>query len=313
MARISACVMTYNEEHDIEVCLQSLRWANEIIVLDSFSKDRTLEIAKKYTDKIFQSKWPGSPSIQRNLCAQKAAGDWILQVDADERIPKELSDEIMYAINSQAHFDAYYIARKNYWLGYWIRHGGWYPDYGIRLYKKASGSWEGHSHEKFTMKGEAGILKNPLIHDNLKSIHEHVQKQIFSSLHEIREVAENNLKIYWIFPFRVTGFFIWRFIRGPKNWIAVRALYKELITNKVEIAWLIPMYPLIRFFYMYILRFGFLDGIPGFWVAVLSSTNEALRYAKIWEYLHNKNKKTVNLDYFDSEKMQDLYRSSWVE
>lgn len=313
MLKVSACVITYNEEKDLAACLESLLWADEIIVLDSFSQDKTVEIAKNFKAKVFQSPWPGSPAIQRNLAADKASGEWILQVDADERIPQDLKEEILSVINQHSGNDAYYIGRKNYWLGYWIRHGGWYPDLGVRLYKKEAGKWQGHSHEKFITKSRVGVLKNPLIHDNLKSIHEHVQKQIFSSHHEIREVAENNLKLYWVFPFGIACKFFLKYIKGPKNWLALRNLYKELIKNKIEIAWLIPFYPLIKFFYMYFLRLGFLDGVPGFWVAVLSSTNEAFRHAKIWEYLHNKKLKKIDLDYSDDKRMQELYHSSWAE
>jgi len=314
MTKISVTVITFNEEKDIDKCLRSIQWVDEIIVVDSFSSDKTVEIAKKYTDKVIQRKWSGF-SDQKNFAAEIALGEWILQFDADERATDMLKEEILGVINDSESLDGYYIARKNYWLGKWIKHGGWYPDYAIRLHKKGAGYWEGYSHERFVMNAKAvktGTLKNALIHDNLKSIHEHVQKQIFSSLYEMREIVENNFKIYWIFPFRITGIFLWRFMKGPKNWLSVRLLYKELIKNKVEVVWLIPFYPLIRFFYMYFLRLGFLDGVAGFWIATLSSTNEALRYAKIWEYLHNKEMKIPNLDYTDPEKMQELYRSSWM-
>jgi len=311
MTKLSVIVITFNEEKDIGECLKSIRWADEIIVIDSFSSDKTVEIAKKFTDKVIQRKWPGF-SEQKNFAAELASNKWILQLDADERVTETLKEEILKVINDSESLNGYYIARRNYWLGKWIRHGGWYPDYALRLFRKGKGKWQGLTHEKFIVDGKIGILKNDLIHDNLKSVNEHLQKQLISTMQEVREAANNNLRIYWLFPFRVFFGFLFDFLKGPKTWLSFRILYKEKIKNKVDVVWLIPFYPIVKFLYMYIIRLGFLDGWHGFWVATLSGIYEAIRYAKIWEYQYLKSKGLITLDDINNlDKIQQIYKNYW--
>ena len=119
MSKISATVITYNGERDIEGCLQSLGWVDEIIIVDSFSTDRTVELARKYTDRIYQS--PGSSfSIHRNFAAEKATSEWIFHLDVDERVTESLALEIQEVVNSEFCNDGYYIPRRTFWLGKWI-------------------------------------------------------------------------------------------------------------------------------------------------------------------------------------------------
>lgn len=310
MPTISATVITYNEQKDLDACLQSILWCDEIFVVDSFSTDKTVEIAKKYTPNIHQRKWYG-PADQKNHAATLANCEWILQIDADEIIPQELQKEMIQIVNKDIDIDAYYCARKNYWLGYWIKHGGWYPDLAIRLYKKGAGIWIGASHERFVISGKSGVLTNPLIHNNIRSVHEHVQKQIYSSVLEMKDVVDNDLELFYIFPFNSAWKFLVEFIKRPKTWVTIRILYKEIFKNRLEIAWLIPLYPIVRFIYMYFFRFGFLDGIPGFWVATLSSTNEAFRHAKIWEYLQLKKHSKDISHYIDKNIISRSTQSAW--
>lgn len=311
MGKISVVVITFNEEKDIEECLRSVRWADEIIVVDSFSSDKTIEIAKKYASKVIQKKWLGF-SGQKNFAAGIASGEWILQLDADERVTDALKDEIFTVITGSSNLDGYYIARRNFWLGKWIKHGGWYPDYALRLFKKNKGQWDGFTHERLVVAGNTGILKNDLIHDNLKSINEHLQKQLISTMQEMREAANNELKIYRVFPFKIYFNFLITFLKGRKTWLSFRILYKEKIKNKFEIAWLIPFYPILRFIYMYIFKLGFLDGWYGFWIAVLSGMYEAMRYAKIWEYQQLKGKGLISInDINNQEKIEQMYKNYW--
>jgi glycosyltransferase involved in cell wall biosynthesis len=306
MTTISVTVITFNEELDLEECLKSVQWANEIIVVDSLSTDFTVEIAKQYTHKVYQNPFPGF-AAQKNFAAEKASGNWILQLDADECVPPPLRDEILSVITAPDACDLYYIPRRNYWLGHWIRHGGWYPDYAPRLFRRCRGHWEGFTHERFVVAGRTGVLKNDLIHDNLKTVHEHVQKQLISTIQEVREAAENDLKLYWFIPSGIIIDFLRRFLRGPRTWLTIRLLYKDLIKNKVDIVWLMPFYPILKFLYMYILRCGFLDGAAGFWVAALSAVYTTIRYAKLWEYAHSKKYDAIPSD----KEMRTYYRSWW--
>src|SRR3989304_6588299 len=131
---ISALVLTKNEEEMIEDCLRQLRFADEIVIVDQNSKDHTLKIARKYTDRIFKSS-ANDFAQNRNTLKDQAKGKWLLYVDADERLPQELIKEIKIAI-SKNEFGAFYIPRKNYVLGKWVRHGGWWLGYAPRLFEK---------------------------------------------------------------------------------------------------------------------------------------------------------------------------------
>lgn len=175
MAKLSVIVITKNEEENIRDCLESVKWADEIILVDSFSRDKTVEIAKKYTGKIFQKEWVGY-GRQKNLALEKATGDWVLNIDADERVTKELAQEIKETIQTQE-YDGYYIPNKVYFLGKWIRHSGWYPDYHLRLFKKGKGKFnERMVHEAVKVEGKKDYLKGPIEHFTAKSIGEYLNR-----------------------------------------------------------------------------------------------------------------------------------------
>lgn len=174
MTKISALVITKNEEEHLSECLESLKWVDEIIVIDSGSIDKTVEIAKKYTPKVYFHKWPGY-SEQKNWGATKCKNEWIISVDADEQVSKELKEEIVKAAETEPH-DGYWIPTKDFMFGRWILHGGWYPQEHIRLYKKAKSSWGKNVHETITVDGSVGHLTNPLLHFGHTDILEFVGK-----------------------------------------------------------------------------------------------------------------------------------------
>jgi hypothetical protein len=132
-------------------------------------------------------------------------------------------------------------------------------------------------------------------------VQQHVERMVMRSAPlEVKEAVENDVHIYLIFPWRPFLEFLVQFLKGPKTGLAFRLLYKGVIKNRVEVGWLIPFMPLVRFFYMYVIRLGFLDGVPGFWIAVLSGFYEAVRYAKLWEHFYKKNQQdAVGIDYRD--------------
>ena len=162
MAMLSVLIITKNEELHLEDALESVAWADEIVVVDSGSTDKTVEIAKKYTKKVFHHDWPGY-SEQKNWGAGKCSHDWILSIDADERATPELRVEIESALKKND-ANGYYIPTKDFMFGKWILYGGWYPQEHIRLYKKAESSWGKHIHEVVKVDGQVGHLKNPILH-----------------------------------------------------------------------------------------------------------------------------------------------------
>lgn len=164
---ISILVLTKNEERVIDACLASAKWADEIILVDNFSNDKTIEITKKYTNKIFQKEFE-SYDKERNFALAKAGCEWVFYLDADERISLQLKKEIKQLITQNSSFQtatAFAVPRKNILLGKWQKHGSFWPDYQIRLFKKSAlKTWKGELHERPEFTGSLGYLKNPLIH-----------------------------------------------------------------------------------------------------------------------------------------------------
>ena len=174
--RISAIVITFNEEQKIERCLKSMEWVDEIIIVDSFSTDRTVEICKRYTEKVYQHPWPHSFSAQRAVAVSYATNDWILALDADEVVTAALRDSRRF-FESRPAADLFMIPRKEYFAGKWIEAGGWYPQYKTILYRKSMGEWTGLIHMKVITRGTTGYLNNPILHDGyeLQGFHGQIQ------------------------------------------------------------------------------------------------------------------------------------------
>jgi glycosyltransferase involved in cell wall biosynthesis len=178
----SVIIITKNEASHIGRCLESVLWADEIIVLDSGSEDNTVEICKRYTDSVFITDWPGF-GIQKQRALDKAKGDWVLSIDADEIVTAELRMEIEKALQ-QEQFNGYDIPRLSSYCGRQIRHGGWWPDYVLRLFRRNVGYFtESVVHERIVVQGEIGKLTSPLLHDAFVSLDEVLHKvNYYSSL-----------------------------------------------------------------------------------------------------------------------------------
>lgn len=173
--RISATIITLNEEKNIGACLDSLFWADEIVVLDSTSNDRTVEIARKYTDKVFIEPWTGQ-GTHKNRATDLAQGPWIFSIDADERTTPELVKEIRVAVDKATH-DAYALRRKNFYRGRWIRHSGWWPDWVIRLFRKGEARFNDRViHEALVVEGAIGKLKQPLLHYSFEDVGSFIER-----------------------------------------------------------------------------------------------------------------------------------------
>ncbi len=243
---ISAVIICYNEEEKIERALSSLLGvADEVVVVDSGSQDRTLEICRRYTDRVFQRPWSGYRS-QKQFACDLAHHDWILSLDADEELSPELKDEIVgWKALDSVPYGGYQIPRLSFFLGRWIRHTTWYPDWQLRLFRKSRGSWQGgRLHESFKVEGTTGQLRGHLLHYSYSSVSEFIEQlDRFSSL------AAEDLRD-----------------RG------VRAGVGRLLFD-----------PTLVFLRNYVLTAGFLDGIPGFAVSVLASVSTFFKYLKLHE------------------------------
>ncbi|MGD0280792.1 MAG: glycosyltransferase family 2 protein [Dissulfurispiraceae bacterium] len=243
MIPVSVIIAVKNEERNIEDALKSVSGFREIIIIDDFSADRTVSIAQKYTGNIFQIKWQGF-ARQKQSGIDKASLPWVLVLDADERVTAPLADEIRAAVGS-AEYNSYYIPRKNFFLGRWIRHGGWWPDYTLRLFRKNSAHMELREvHEKIIARGKAGHCKNPMEHYTYREISDYIKKMDAYSMLAARELHQKGV------PFR----------------------FYQLILK-----------PPATFLRMLFLQQGFRDGIHGFILASLYSFYTFLKYLKLWE------------------------------
>ena len=249
---LSVCIICFNEEQNIRRCLESVTWADEIIVVDSMSQDKTAEIAKEYTDKVYQKTWVGYVD-QKNFAISKTNGNWILSVDADEEITSTLRDEILAQTAKDDAKDGYRIPRRSFYQGRWINHSGYYPDKQLRLFRRERGYWTGgRVHERVEVQGSVGDLKKDLLHYPYKGVISGQLQTVnsFSSL-----IAEDMYE------------------RGRRYHIS-----------------LLLLRPTFKFFEVYLLKLGFLDGLAGFIIAITSSYAMFVRYVKLrelWNRLGN--------------------------
>lgn len=206
MEKVSAVIIAGNEEKNISDCLASVRWADEIVVVDSESSDRTVEIAKSYTDNVFVRKWEGYAS-QKAYAASKARNEWVLSVDADERVSEELRSEISSLDSNLA--DGFFIPRRNYFLDKVIRSCGWSPDYQMRLFRKSKTHMTDRKvHEGFVVDGKVEYLKGELIHYTHMSIEGSMRKSNeFSSLSAAEKAGRRRVAGLRIFFYPVYAFF----------------------------------------------------------------------------------------------------------
>jgi glycosyltransferase involved in cell wall biosynthesis len=235
---VSAVIITWNEASNIRECLMSVQWASEAIVLDRFSTDDTAAIARECGARVYQEEWKGF-ARQKNSAIEKAQSPWILSLDADERVPPALAEEIRAVIGQPDALDGYHLPRKNFFDGQWIRHGGWHPDHVLRLFRNGSGRFQERMvHERLAIDGKSGYLRNPIEHYTYRSVSDYLARMDRYSLLAAREAADGKA--------------------GAWTSLCLR--------------------PAFTFIKMYFIRAGFLDGRAGFFLAVSYAYYTFLKY-----------------------------------
>ncbi|MGH8003809.1 MAG: glycosyltransferase family 2 protein [Limisphaerales bacterium] len=249
MPKISAVVLTKNEERNLPRCLESLRWTDEILILDSGSTDGTLGIANKFGAKVQQLPWEGFGK-QKQKGVELASGEWVLSIDADEVVTPELKAEIASRLASDNGTVGYFLKRKAYFLDRFVEHGGWYPDWVLRLFKKEKGRFTAAAvHESVILDGPAARLEADLLHYTDPNFSHYLAKLNCYTDLSARELFE----------------------RGERG-----SLFKILAN------------PAAKFFSQYFLRAGFLDGRAGFILAGASAFHVFSKYVKLWELSRGK-------------------------
>lgn len=242
MPTLSITVITKNEEANIRQCLESVKWADEIVVVDSGSTDGTLAICREYTDKVFAEQWLGY-GPQKNRALDYATGEWVLSLDADERVTLQLKEEIEKAMVEGA-CSAYRVPRLSSYCGRYMRHSGWWPDHVLRLFKRGTARFSNaRVHEQVETAGKIGTLASPLLHQSFSNF-----EQV---LHKVNQYSTESACM-----------------------LAARGKRASLSQAIFHAVW--------AFCRTYLLRRGFLDGRHGFLLAVSNAEGTYYRYVKLW-------------------------------
>lgn len=239
---LSVIIIVKNEEAAIRECLASVVWADEIIVVDSGSTDQTIDICKEYTDQVFETDWPGF-GPQKNRALEHATKDWVLSIDADERISYDLQTEIKRIIQVAGRYDAYTMPRRSNYCGRYMKHSGWWPDHVVRLFRRGKAQFSDDLvHERIIVNGEIGKLREPIIHESLLTLEQILNTMNSYSSAGAKMMAEENRKAGLV---KAIMHGMWTFLRT------------------------------------YIFRAGFLDGREGFMLAVSNAEGTYYRYLKL--------------------------------
>ncbi len=233
-----------NEEKNIEECLRSVSWCNEIIVVDSFSTDETVKIARAFTDKIYENEWKGFAE-QKRFAISKVNCEWVFSIDADERCTAELAKEIADILReANVSYNGFKIPRKSFFLNRWIKHGGWYPNYQLRLFRKNSATLSDRLvHESFLVDGNIPKLKSDLLHYTVTSVSAYISKiNTYSDL-------------------------------------SAREKFKKRKMGYVSLL----LIPAVAFIRQYIFKGNILDGIGGLMVSRFHMITKTFNSMKIWE------------------------------
>jgi len=245
LPKISAVVIARNEERNIRACLETLQWADELVVVDNMSTDGTARISREFTDKVYRQEFTGFGRL-RNEGVAHATHDWVFSLDADERATLEVQKELYQRLQDGPDAQAYCIPRRNHFLGKWIKYSGWYPDYRHPqlFYKNSMRYTEDVIHEGYEVDGTVGYLRAPINHYPFRDIQHYLEKMNrYTSLMAEKMNQEGR-------RFRV----------------------HQLLTH-----------PSFAFFKMFCMRLGFLDGTPGLILAGLYAYYTFVKYAKLWE------------------------------
>ena len=250
--KISAVINTWNEEQNLEDCLKSLHFCDEIIVVDMASEDKTVEIAKKYTHKVFEIKNVGFVEPARNLSLSKAVGDWILVVDADERVPRELAQKLI-SITKEDSADFVRLPRKNIVFGQWLKYSRWWPDYNVRFFKKGAVTWQNEIHSVPITQG-SGINLDDQEGLSLEHLHyQTIDQYLLRSIRYADQQAKELIQAGYVFD------------------------AKDLVSK-----------PIGEFLSRFFAGEGYRDGLHGFIMSALQYFSILLVYIKIWQIQGNK-------------------------
>jgi glycosyltransferase involved in cell wall biosynthesis len=261
--KVSVIITTFNEEVNVGECVESALWADEILLVDSFSKDRTLEIARRYPITILEREYFGS-AAQKNWAIDRVENEWVLIIDADERVPEALAREILTVLATEPRVNGFYIRRENVFIDKVIRHSGWSTDKVVRLFRKDKGRYPNRRvHADLEIEGDVPVLQHAFLHYTFRTFEQYFPKFL-----------------------------------NYAEWGAAQAFRDGRRAGVVELVFR----PWWRFVRTYVLQLGVLDGVHGFVLCVLQAFGVFLKYARLWEYrIREARGEVVRLPAFDDD------------
>lgn len=256
---LAVVIITKNEEDKIARCLQSVKWADEIIVVDDLSEDKTVEICQSYGAKVISHKSYSNFDQQRNIGIDNATSDWMLQMDADEIVPGNLKQEIQKVISENTGYTAFQFRRKNFFLGHFMRYGGFYGPYALKLFKTAKGRYFRRIHETLKVEGKIGTIQADIEHYPFQSIAQNIERaNIYTSIEAKSMLDEDDLS------------------------------YQKKIKYNLTIR------PLKIFWKMFIKRKAYKDGMYGLIFSILFTFGPMLKWMKYWELIRDKDETNLS-------------------
>ena len=248
--KLSVVVLTKNEQEKIERCLNSVAWADEIVIVDGFSTDRTVEICKRYKTKIVQHRFEGDFGQERNIGIDNASGDWVLQLDADEVVTEGLHTAITKVLEQEREFAAYKFLRKNFFMGHFMRYGGWYH-HSLHFLKKGFARYEGKVHHELIVNGKIGVLDAEIEHYPFDNFSQFIERHNRYTNLEAKEIVD--LKRYG---------------------------------DEKNVRYQIRIKTVKRFWKFYVIKKGYKEGIHGLIFSILFAWVHFIKWIKVWELLY---------------------------
>ena len=280
---VSVVVIAQDEEANIRSCLESVRWADEVVVVDGGSRDRTPEIAASMGARVQRNPWPGF-SQQWNLAIGLASCHWVFLLAADERVTEELASRVRAVAMGDGGCDGYYVRRQTSFLDRPMRHCGWGDQRELRLFRRGRGRMDGRLvHERLIVDGRVGELEGRLLHYSHPTVDAYVANLNRCTSLEAEEAVALGARRSWLPPVGALWRAGRRWLTSDRSSRSAYALLKDELKNRVEWVPLQPFAPMLRFLQMYLLQRGILDGRHGLYLSLLSAVYVFVKQVKLWE------------------------------
>ena len=254
--KLSVVIITKNEEDNIRRCLESVKWVDDIVVVDQFSTDRTVEICTEYTDNIYQREMTEGFGPQKQFAVEKARCDWVFSIDADEWLSPELRESLESVLADTPEYDGYEIMRRTSYLDYWVNHCGWYVPI-LRLFDRGQGRFnDSRVHEMVIVDGRVGRLEGDLLHKSYRDIHQHLEK----------------LNLFTDFDAQIVD-------------------AKGIVLRSTNYLWYFAVKPFLSFLRKYFLMKGYKDGVHGFIISLFTALAVMFMHVKAWQIQETRRRK----------------------